>query len=168
VPRKLKLYRTQIGFFDTIVAAPSQAAALRAWGVHQNLFAEGRAEAIDDSKAMEAAAKHPEQPLRRAIGSNGAWEPSTAGPSAAQAGARQGKTAAQRKPPSHKRVERAQAALAKLEADWTERQDAFHRRQAEFDAELRQAEADHAARRRRAEETLSDARRAYHAAGGKL
>ena len=35
---KLKVSQAQFGFFDTVVAAPSQAAALRAWGVNQNLF----------------------------------------------------------------------------------------------------------------------------------
>ena len=41
--RKLKVFQAQFGFYDTIVAAPSQAAALRAWGVNQNLFASGEA-----------------------------------------------------------------------------------------------------------------------------
>ena len=33
--RKLKVFQTQFGFFDTVLAAPSQAAALRAWGTHR-------------------------------------------------------------------------------------------------------------------------------------
>lgn len=34
--RKLKVYRTPIGFHDAYVAAPSQKAALEAWGVETN------------------------------------------------------------------------------------------------------------------------------------
>jgi hypothetical protein len=53
--RRLKVFQAQIGFFDTVVAAPSQAAALRAWGVHQDLFANGGAKAITDELALAAA-----------------------------------------------------------------------------------------------------------------
>src|SRR5580698_9288030 len=68
--RRLKVFQAQFGFYDTVVAAASQAAALRAWGVHQNLFASGDAKVASDPAAVEAALKHPETPLRRAVGSN--------------------------------------------------------------------------------------------------
>lgn len=67
--RRLKVYQAQFGFHDSVVAAPNQAAALAAWGIRQNLFAEGRAKVSDDPAAVEAALAHPEIPLRRAIGS---------------------------------------------------------------------------------------------------
>ncbi len=67
--RKLKVFQAQFGFYDTVVAAPSQAAALRAWGVNQNLFASGEAKAATDEAAIAAATAHPETPLRRAVGS---------------------------------------------------------------------------------------------------
>lgn len=67
------MFKAQIGFYESVVAAPSQAAALRAWGVSQNLFAEGLAQICDVEAAREAALKHPEQPLRRSIGSKGAF-----------------------------------------------------------------------------------------------
>lgn len=35
---RLKVYRTPIGFHDTYVAAPSQKAALAAWGSGHDLF----------------------------------------------------------------------------------------------------------------------------------
>lgn len=165
MPRKLKIYRTQIGFFDTIVAAPSQAAALRAWGVRQNLFAEGRAGVTEDAQAAEAALQHPGQPLRRAIGSAGAYAPSAPGPSAAQAGAQGGKSA-KRKPPSRKPLERAEAAAAKVEADWERRLADLQRRREALDAEAREVRAEFDARRRRAAEALAEARRTYRAAGG--
>jgi len=36
--RKLKVFQAQFGFFDTVVAAPSRAAALRAWGARQKIY----------------------------------------------------------------------------------------------------------------------------------
>ena len=67
--RKLKVFQAQFGFYDTVVAAPSQAAALRAWGIHQDLFAGGQARITDDPQAVEAALANPETPLKRAVGS---------------------------------------------------------------------------------------------------
>jgi hypothetical protein len=67
--RKLKVFQAQFGFYDTVVAAPSQAAALRAWGTRQNLFASGDAKVVTDEAAVAAATAQPETPLRRAIGS---------------------------------------------------------------------------------------------------
>nr|MBA3810869.1 cell envelope biogenesis protein TolA [Caulobacteraceae bacterium] len=73
VKRKLKVFQAQFGFHDSVVAAPSQAAALRAWGTHQNLFADGQARIANDAKAVAAARAHPETPLRRAVGSSDAF-----------------------------------------------------------------------------------------------
>src|ERR1700761_4096261 len=68
--RKLKVFQAQFGFFDTVLAAPSYAAALRAWGTHRNLFATGHAKVATDEAAIAAALEHPGTPLRRAVGSN--------------------------------------------------------------------------------------------------
>src|SRR3954465_12550279 len=68
--RKLKVFQAQFGFFDTVLAAPSQAAALRAWGTHRNLFATGHAKRATDETAIAAALEHPGTLLRRAVGSN--------------------------------------------------------------------------------------------------
>jgi hypothetical protein len=77
--RKLKVFQAQFGFYDTVLAAPSQAAARRAWGTHRNLFATGHARAATDEKAIAAALEHPGTLLRRAVGSNDdfALEPSS-------------------------------------------------------------------------------------------
>src|SRR3954468_1496653 len=68
--RKLKVFQTQFGFFDTVLAVPSQAAALRVWGTHRNLFATGHAKLATDEAAIAAALEHPGTLLRRAVGSN--------------------------------------------------------------------------------------------------
>ena len=46
--RKLKVYRTPIGFHDAFVAAPSQKTALKSWGADVDLFAYGAAEVVSD------------------------------------------------------------------------------------------------------------------------
>lgn len=66
-PSKLKLFRTAIGFHDAYVAAPSRAAALRAWGSDKDLFARGVAEEVDPATAPEALAA-PGTVLRRLRG----------------------------------------------------------------------------------------------------
>ncbi|QCB43458.1 hypothetical protein E5673_15505 [Sphingomonas sp. PAMC26645] len=50
--QKLKVYRTVAGFYDAYVAAPSQKAALAAWGSDRDLFARGIAEQVTDSALM--------------------------------------------------------------------------------------------------------------------
>ena len=72
--QRLKVFVAQIGFYDTVVATTSQAAALKAWGTRQNLFAGGQARQIDDPQAVEAATANPEVPLRRLIGTDNPFE----------------------------------------------------------------------------------------------
>jgi hypothetical protein len=68
--QKLKVYRTPIGFHDAYVAAPSQKAALKAWGADVDLFARGVAEAVDDQKLSEAPLREPGVVVRVARGSS--------------------------------------------------------------------------------------------------
>jgi len=48
--QQLKVFRTPIGFHDAYVAAPSQKAALEAWGTDTNLFEAGAAELDTEPK----------------------------------------------------------------------------------------------------------------------
>jgi len=66
---KLKVFTTQMGFYDLAVAASSQAKALEAWGVHQNLFAQGMAHVTTDGALVDAALARPNVVLRRPVGS---------------------------------------------------------------------------------------------------
>src|SRR5262249_18712512 len=59
-----------LGFYDTVVAAASRAAALKAWGSRQNLFRDGSAKETQDQEAIAAARAKPGVVLRRAAGSN--------------------------------------------------------------------------------------------------
>jgi colicin import membrane protein len=71
--RKLKTYRTAIGFFDLAIAAPSMKAALDAWGSKSNLFHQGFAKETTDTAAVAATMARPGVVLRRPVGSNGAF-----------------------------------------------------------------------------------------------
>jgi len=67
-PRKLKVFRTPIGFHDAYVAAPSQKAALEAWGSDHNLFARGAAELVEDAALTAEPLAHPGQVIKRLRG----------------------------------------------------------------------------------------------------
>ena|SRR5688572_11519852 len=69
MPRPLKIFRAHLGFYDSIVAAPSQKAALAAWGSKRDLFREGFATVSNDAEAVGEALKRPGVVLRRAYGS---------------------------------------------------------------------------------------------------
>ncbi|HEY2752514.1 hypothetical protein [Phenylobacterium sp.] len=173
--RKLKVFKAQFGFYDTVVAAPSQAAALRAWGTHQNLFASGEAKITTDEAAVAAAIAHPETPLRRAVGSSDpfALEPSslpkvpetpkkpTAKPAAKP------KPAEPKKPPADRsKLDAAEAALKTLD-ERRKREEADFRREHE-ELEQREAGAQRAYvdARKAATAKVVKARTDYRAAGG--
>jgi hypothetical protein len=173
--RRLKVFQAQFGFYDTVVAAPSQAAALRAWGTHQNLFASGEATVTTDEAAIAAAIAHPETPLRRAIGSKDAFalEPTSlpqvpdAPKKAAVKPAAKTKPAAPTRPAADRSsLSAAEKALGELD-DARKREEADFRRQEE-DLEARRAAAQSAyvEARKFATAKVVDARTAYREAGG--
>ena len=66
---KLKVYRTPIGFHDAYVAAPSQKAALQAWGSDRDLFARGIAEVVTDPDLAVEPLAQPGTVVKRSRGS---------------------------------------------------------------------------------------------------
>ena len=66
--RRLKVFRTPIGFHDAYVAAASMKAALEAWGADSNLFAQGIAEQVTDAALMKAPLASPGEVVRVARG----------------------------------------------------------------------------------------------------
>ena len=66
--RSLKVFRTSIGFQDAYVAAPSQKAALEAWGTDKDLFSRGVAERVTDPKLIKAPLAQPGVVLRASRG----------------------------------------------------------------------------------------------------
>jgi hypothetical protein len=66
--KRLKVYRTPIGFHDAYVAAPSQKAALAAWGVDHNLFAKGMADVVTDPDLVKEPMSKPGTVIKRLRG----------------------------------------------------------------------------------------------------
>ena len=166
--RKLKVFQAQFGFYDTIVAASSQPAALRAWGVRQNLFAEGLAHVVEDAEIVAAALAHPEIPLRRAVGSSDPFELQPANLPDVPASKNGPKTRAKpEKPPADRsKLDKAEITLRNLDAEHKAEEAAFRRRQDELEAAQEAAQSDYVAKRRVATAELVEARAAYRKAGG--
>lgn len=72
--RKLKTYRTSLGFFDLAIAAPSMKAALEAWGADSNLFHQGAAKQSQDPDVVAATMAAPGVVLKRPVGSSGPFK----------------------------------------------------------------------------------------------
>lgn len=68
--RKLKVFRTPIGFHDAYVASPSRKAALAAWGTDRDLFARGAAEEVHDAALSREPLANPGQIIRVSRGSD--------------------------------------------------------------------------------------------------
>jgi hypothetical protein len=171
--RRLKVFQAQFGFYDTVVAAASQAAALQAWGTHQNLFASGQARAMDDPQAIEAALANPGMTLKRAAGSD---EPfaleATSLPSVPDAPKRAAdRPPATPPPPAKPPVDRssldaAEAALRKLDEDRKREEAEIRQRQDALDAKRSEAQAAYVEARKAATTAVVAARGAYRDAGG--
>jgi hypothetical protein len=71
MPRKLKTFITNIGFFELALAAPSMKAALEAWGMGHNAFQHGFAKQTDDPRIVAATMAKPGVVLRRPVGTKG-------------------------------------------------------------------------------------------------
>lgn len=72
--RPLKVFQAHLGFYDTVVAAPSQKAALEAWGAGKGEFAKGFAKVTNEPVAVESALSNPGVVLRRPFGSSGRFK----------------------------------------------------------------------------------------------
>jgi hypothetical protein len=175
--RRLKVFEAQIGFYDTVVAATSQAAALRAWGVHQNLFAAGEARVATDAAAIAAATAHPEIPLRRAIGSKDAFAveasslpkvPDAPKTKAAAKPAAKAKVAKPPRPPADRsRLDAAEKALKTLDEARKREEADLARAQDELDARREAAQGAYVEARKAATAKVVEARGAYRKAGGR-
>jgi hypothetical protein len=187
--RKLKVFQTRIGFHDALIATGSRAAALRAWGVRQDLFAQGLAEEVTDTESIAAALAHPDKVLRRPAGTGQPFSPSPPRLSVADLEPEPKPPASEKKrapaepvPPKPDRS-KLDAAEARLKALNREGEEDEARSRREVDAiaaeekKLRDrraiAEAEAADRTRRLRRQLDEAeadlereRRAYRRAGG--
>jgi len=144
VARKLKVFRAHFGFYDMIVAAPSQKAALEAWGAGANEFHQGFAAETEDPALVAAALEKPGIVLKRQFGTKGAFEPDA--PSIVAPKMSSKRRAAQDSARRKREAEQArEAAKAEREAAKRERDRKLReieRRQAELQEERDAVEAE--------------------------
>jgi colicin import membrane protein len=144
VARRLKVFRAHLGFYDTIVAAPSQKAALEAWGAGANEFHQGFAAETKEPALVAAALEKPGIVLKRQFGTKGAFEPDAPALAApkAVAGRRGAQERARRKREAEKARKAAEAERKAAKRERDEKLREIERRQAELQAERDAVEAE--------------------------
>lgn len=157
---RLKVFQARMGFHDSVVATTSRPKALAAWGVRQDLFAEGMARESDDPKAIAAALKHPEVPLLRPVGDKGAFKAEAAPPRLPKG------EKPRKQPPDRSKLDAAEQALKALAEEEKALARDFAERRRALVAEEMAARDDWEAREAAANEALAEAKAAYRKAGG--
>ncbi len=186
---KLKVYRTIAGFHDAYVAAPSQKAALEAWGSDRDLFARGIAEQVTDpaltaeplaapgtvvkrsrgTSAEQIAAlpdPQPDTPERDASTGKARAKPPSPGSAKAKSKSTP-KPPPRAKPdpkPSGTALDAAEETLATVKADYAGRERALAAREAALTRERRAFDRDRAAALDAAQTARDDAQARYDAA----
>jgi len=145
--RPLKVFQAHLGFYDTVIAAPSQKAALEAWGAGKAAFAKGFAKVTNDPLAVESALADPGVVLKRPFGSSGRFKRQAdplPQPKVSQADKRAAKQ--RRKQAALVERKRAERELRDAEAEAVRTRAEIRKREAEFAREKAAAEKE--ARRR--------------------
>lgn len=155
---RLRTFQAHLGFFDTVVAAPSQKAALEAWGSRQNLFQNGTATVATDGDAIKAALAKPGVVLKRLSGSTDPFVEQPGLPKVSRKPRREPATKTQRAPVQPKRQpdrSKLDAAKRALDALKQERE----RMQTEFASREHALREEKSARERDFERRKADLRR---------
>ena len=150
---RLKVFCTTSGFHDSIVAAPSKPAALKAWGAKTDLFSMGVARLVTDPKIARKALDRPGEVIRLKRSGGGAEE--VAAPR---------KKAKSKRPPSRAKLEAAEKKLAALEAKRDEELDAIDRELKALGKKRDELAARHFKARSSAVRKVEQAREDYEAA----
>jgi colicin import membrane protein len=158
VPRKVKTFVTEAGFFELAVAAPSMKAALEAWGIRFNLFRQGLARQTDNAVIIATAEAAPGRVLRRPIGSKGAFSESTELPKVKGASGKT-KTRKPRQAIDLKALREARAALERAEARHGKRVAALTRERDALEARADKEERDWRREKERLEAEIAQLKR---------
>lgn len=166
MPRKLKVFRTPIGFHDAYVAAPSRKAALEAWGAGANLFARGTAEEVTDPALTAEPLRHPGEVIRVSRGDLKALAPrkQPAARSRSKKPAAPEPRAKRKPPPRRDKVDRAEAALDAARAKQAKERAALEKQIDALEQKLGALNARHAKEIGKLERQLESAQDAYRAA----
>jgi flagellar motility protein MotE (MotC chaperone) len=168
--QKLKVFSTPIGFHDALVAAPSQKAALEAWGSDTNLFSQGSAHVVTDPKLMKVPLEHPGQVVKVLRGSEAeqlaaldSQEPRPSGKS--RKAEVLPKTSRTRTPkPSRTAISRAESTLEKLETEQARERDKVDEQAKALERRRRDLVRRQEGEREEAQSRLDEERKKYEAA----
>jgi hypothetical protein len=155
---RLKTFQAHLGFFDTVVAAPSQKAALQAWGSRQNLFRDGTAKQVSDPDAVAAALAHPGVVLKRLAGSNG---PFSEQPPLPKTTGMRGTEPRRKNPPDRSKLDAAERALAQMRRERETMRAEFEQREMSLRTEQRKRERDAQTRQDELERELAAQRKHF-------
>jgi hypothetical protein len=169
---KLKVFRTPIGFHDAYIAAPSQKAALEAWGADANLFARGVAEVVTDPKLTKEALAKPGEVIRKLRGSAaehmaalpGAARKVKRKPAAAEIAGAPPKTRAKARPPSRNKLTAAEKAVADMEVRHQAADEELAKRERALANERGRLDQRHQREARKLRRAVEEARERYQAA----
>src|SRR5262249_47351440 len=158
------------GFYESVIAAPSQQAALRAWGTSQNLFAQGLAHVVTDEETLKAALAHPGTPLQRAIGTKDPFALKPGTPKITGLDARSKERQPKKKsapaqptppPPDRSKLTAAEKALAQLREDRAREERELRAKRAAIEAEEARSRQEWERRFADAQHILNRERRTY-------
>jgi hypothetical protein len=161
--RKLKVFRTPIGFHDAYVAASSQKAALKAWGADANLFARGIAEEVTEDALTAEPLTKPGTVIKRLRGTE-AEQLAAAESAPVKMPARKTTTATKLPRPTRDAVEDAERRLEKMAARHQSALDEIADREAKLRAKRRTLQDEQRAERLAAEQARDAAEADYQAA----
>ena len=143
---RMKVFCTTSGFYDTIVAAPSKPAALKAWGAKTDLFSMGIATVVSDPKIAKKALERPGEVIRLKRSGEEAPPPPKK---------------VRRKPPNRKQLEAAEKRLRALQSrQATERE--------QLDCQLEALEKKRASLKQRHDKAIAVAEQKLDAARAKF
>jgi len=168
--RKLKVYSTPIGFHDAFVAAPSQKAALEAWGAGTNLFSQGSAHVVTDPKLAKVPLQHPGQVVKVLRGTHAEQLAALARQELPKRTAEPEVEIVPRKPkkrpprPNRSALNRAQEALDKLRTRHESELDRLDKEVATLEKRRREIQRRHEHQLDKVRQRIDDERARYEAA----
>jgi hypothetical protein len=167
---KLKVFCAPMGFYDALIAAPSQKAALKAWGTTTDLFAAGRAHAVEDPKLQKLALATPGEVVKHSRGDEAEMLQDIAREERRPARGTKAKApppAAKRPATDPSKLEQAGRELDAARRELASQLADIERRRAELDAEERTTRLDGEARVFELERVRDREKRAYERAAAR-
>lgn len=168
ITSRTKVYITRIGLRDWVVAVDSQKAALKAWDVHRNLFAEGAARVTNDPVHVELAMRTPGVPVAapgRVVELEGVPAPARRGKTKPQptpsnvvrfpGERRPAPTAPPKAEPDRSKLDAAERELRTFERDVVKERAAIEKRLRTVQTELEAFDAEARRRRERLEKRVA-------------